>query len=475
MSTLALLLFALLSPLARSTPVEEELPEWMKPTFEQAFKDLQENWTLLEIGDPVDSLRTTPSLLAACAELKARVESPSQGADPSPRVDCPSCRPDQMVKQTCMSCFGSGWIGCQECVGLFSHFLSRTQSAVGVEGHYTALVPWLPASFLDTDRAGHPIGNGDQECRDLEHAAHRLAVARGLEPEGDFKCEACANKGVLKCAVKRCKGKLKCQACRGKGEVKRACSDCAGFGTLPDPSAIQAASIAVCSWCNGSQARACGDCILADVSSPAQAHKMAAAHLGQMLDGLKVHDPLVLRGLVDQVCPTCVGEEVVHCQNCNGTGLPECRFCENRKKSERRKCIVCRGASLEDCAPCEGKGRAPCASCKGEGHCLAPCTTCSGLLWAACPGCFRFGTLQWERNAELLEASGDRTGAAAMLAVAKQRSVDRDLSRAFLNSVLGWDWSSFRVMTLDEIEAEELAFREGLDARIEALRAEPGD
>jgi hypothetical protein len=224
---------------------------------------------------------------------------------------------------------------------------------------------------------------------------HRRSQGPGLAdcPACDFgtsfetgrACRYCGGKEVVPCPdCTGTPGLRTCVACDGEGRVRRACEECAGTRTVPDPRA--AADVATCLWCAGTARRACADC---DEEGDVE----AACRWCQ--------------GGGEEACGKCLGRSQVLCPKCHGAGkLPP------EKKGRRAKtCKACKQTGRQRCYDCEQSGLQPCRPCDGDGRITRTCPACLGDRVTPCMGCFRGRYRQWEASAELLDSMGEAKAA----------------------------------------------------------------
>lgn len=418
--------------------------------------------------DPVESHVALNGVRRAALEGLASAAILSDAWAEGALVDCPTCDPGRQPKQTCRACMGAGHVACTTCGTPASARLGWTRAPAEVRGEYGAFLwwSWLTTYVeLERDRSGFVVASGKLRCPQRGAAGHK-----------DGKCKVCRGKDELKCAPCRGKGELKCAPCKGRGEVARACSDCGGLGQLPDPAAAAAEFVASCLWCAGGEVRACRDCVASEAKTEREAFELARAAYGAFVtaeDGLAAKRRAHLPGLVIGPCPTCDASGEVACATCLGDGEVLCANCKGAGKIDSSTgeimCPFCSAKVVLECEDCAGEGEVTCHACDGEEQRGVACTTCSGLVWRDCAGCFRGGTHQWEVNAALLEAREDLAGARVFAAEAARRIELGATLRRLYHAVCGLDWVTAQPLTDEELDQALEALGAAATKRLERL------
>jgi hypothetical protein len=310
------------------------------------------------------------------------------GQDPTgapPVLRCPACEGAGHLDNDCWVCRGAGEHACITCK---SYRVARPARGAGDWVPAAALAE-LQRSLADALKALKrelpplPAGKKAPKHVQLKPGERRCpAGCRGGEHlliDDWIDCKVCKS-GKFDCGSCR-RGEQRCGHCAGRGRAVVACDDCAGTGSLPDARGLAAA---VCPWCFGTNARACGTCD-SDARVPAER----------------------------ATCLDCLDLRHVPCETCQGYGRLPCARCKGRGRHgpQKLKCTTCDGAGVSDCDRCDD-GAAVCASCAGARE--HPCNGCAAGAYAA-----------WERTAELALASGDAARAAALLAAAHERCARR--------------------------------------------------
>lgn len=315
-----------------------------------------------------------PLLALLLAALCALAPAQDLAAPPPGRVVCPTCAGEGVAEQACLDCYG-GEVPCPTC----NTFYDRYDDLVFRRSEHVEADKWAPlrGGMQAIRVAADVLGAG---------TPGKVACPMGCVslPYGTTRgpCKLCAGEKLVPCvACGDTEGMRRCAFCAGTGVVKRACDDCLGAGTLPDPLADVAAGTKDCRWCDAKGVRPCDEC---------DAH-----------------------GQVRLACETCYGTGKHMCTTCRGAGDAPCEVCyatgQVQKSGGSKKlvtCKACRKRGFVKCKACK-EGVAACADCAETGTRERACLACEGNKVRPCAGCFRGLYRQCEVNARLCADAGE--------------------------------------------------------------------